>query len=429
MIVAQDNVRNVTGYRSLAKNRDFTILWVGETINELGTSMSMFAFPLLTYALTGSAVATAAVEALFLGGLVAMLLPAGVIADRVDRRAIMVSASATGLIGYASLAIAGVLGHLTLPHVAVVALLSGVASGAFQPAQRSAIRTVVATEDLPTALSQDQARQHVASLLGGPIGGALYAVARWVPFAADAATYAVSCLTLSRLRTDLSAPPRTTERHPLADLREGFTFLWRWRFTRVLTAWATLANLLGNALFFAVMLMMVKAGYPPAMIGLTSTAAGLGGILGAVVAPWIIDRMPTGRLTVAIAWMTVLPVLPLLWSVHPYVVAACLFALLVMNPAGNAGISSYRLAKTPDALQGRVSSASQFCTMLLMPLSPVLGGALLEHVGATATVVSLVVASTLLALVPTMSRSIRSVPRPAVWAAEPVVEPEVRLAA
>ncbi len=419
----------MTGYRSLARNRDFTILWVGETINELGTAMSMFAFPLLAYALTGSAVTTAVVEALFLGGLVVMLLPAGVIADRVDRRTIMVSASAAGLVGYTSLAVAGVLGHLTLPHVAAVALTSGVASGVFQPAQRSALRTVVATEDLPTALSQDQARQHVASLLGGPLGGALYAVARWVPFAADAATYAVSCFTLSRLRTDLSAPPRATKRHPLADLREGFSFLWRWRFTRVLTAWATLANLLGNALFFAVILMMVKEGFPPAMIGLTSTAAGLGGILGAVVAPWIIDRMPTGRLTVAIAWMTVLPVLPLLWSVHPYVVAASLFALLLMNPAGNAGISSYRFAKTPDELQGRVSSASQFCSMLLMPLSPVLGGGLLEHAGAQTTVVVLVAASALLALVPTLSRSIRSVPRPAVWAAEPAREPALSQAA
>ncbi len=72
----------------------------------------------------------------------------------------------------------------------------------------SAIRAVVPTEDLPTALSQNQAREHVAGLLGGPLGGALYAVARWLPFAVDTVSYAVSCVTLTRIRTDLSATPR-----------------------------------------------------------------------------------------------------------------------------------------------------------------------------------------------------------------------------
>ena len=50
----------------------------------------------------------------------------------------------------------------------------------------AAIRSVVRTEDLATAFSQNQARQHVASLLGGPLGGALYAVRAWAPFAVDA---------------------------------------------------------------------------------------------------------------------------------------------------------------------------------------------------------------------------------------------------
>ena len=47
-------VRNMTGYRRLARNHDFTILWVGETISELGSTMSLFVFPLIGYHLTGS---------------------------------------------------------------------------------------------------------------------------------------------------------------------------------------------------------------------------------------------------------------------------------------------------------------------------------------------------------------------------------------
>ena len=75
-----------------------------------------------------------------------------------------------------SLAVAGVLGALTVPHLFAVALLTGVGAGVFAPAEMSAVRTVVPTEQLPTALSQHQARQHVANLVGGPLGGVLYAV-------------------------------------------------------------------------------------------------------------------------------------------------------------------------------------------------------------------------------------------------------------
>ena len=80
-------------YRSLARNRDFTALWVGQTVSEIGSRMTMFVFPLITYALTGSAMLAAASEALHLLGLAGMLLPAGVIADRCDRRRVMRLAS------------------------------------------------------------------------------------------------------------------------------------------------------------------------------------------------------------------------------------------------------------------------------------------------------------------------------------------------
>lgn len=405
------------GYRQLARNRDFTVLWIGDTVSELGSALSMFVFPLVAYALTGSALTAATVEAAYLGGLCATLLPAGVLADRVDRRRIMLVSSATGCVAYASLAVAGAIGHLTLPHLVGVALLGGVAAGAFNPAQTSAIRSVVATEDLPTALSQNQARQHVASLLGGPLGGALYAVTRWLPFAVDAVSFAIACVTVSRVRTDLSAPHR--RREPLRrQLTEGFAFMWARPFFRTLLAWASLTNLVTNAIFFVVVLRMVQEGVPAAQIGLVSTAAGVGGILGAAIAPGLIHRLPTGGLTVLIGWMCCLPLVPLTVSSSVWTACASTFLLLLLNPVGNAAISSYRMAVTPDHLQGRVSSTSQFVSMSVMPLAPLLGGFLLEHRGGGAAITILVVASALLAVLLTSSRSIRSVPRPSQWAVD-----------
>jgi len=171
----------MTGYRELSRNRDFTILWTGQTVSDLGSNVSMFVFPLVAYALSGSALWAAVVEAAFLLGMCGALLPAGVLADRVHRRLLMRTASGAGVVFYTSLGVAGALGILTVPHLTVVALLTGVASGLAAPAEISSIRSVVRPEDLSTALSQSQARQHIASLLGGPLGGILYAVARWLP--------------------------------------------------------------------------------------------------------------------------------------------------------------------------------------------------------------------------------------------------------
>ena len=405
----------MTSYRTLARNRDFTALWVGQTISELGSRVSSFAMPLVAYAMTGSAFWAAAAEAAYLLGMVAMLLPGGVLADRCHRLRLMRGSQGAGALLYASLAVAGMLGGLTLPHLLVVALLTGLASGVFAPAETSAIRTVVATEELPTALSQQQARQHVASLTGAPLGGALVAVTRWAPFLFDAVSFAAGWALLGRVRTDLSPRPTAGAARPLVDLRAGLRFTWSRPFFRVLLVWSPLINLTVNALFFVALLRLVEAGFPALQIGLVESAIGVCGILGALAAPWLIDRLATGTLTVAIAWSFVPLSIPLaLWN-QPVVMAVAASVGLFLNPAGNAGVGSYRMAVTPPQLVGRVQSAMQFTSMLPMPLAPALAGALLAGLGGRDAVLALTALTAVVALIPTLSRSVRSVPRPAEW--------------
>jgi predicted MFS family arabinose efflux permease len=255
--------------------------------------------------------------------------------------------------------------------------------------------------------------------LGGPLGGILYAVTRWLPFAFDAISFAVYWLVLGQLRTDLSAPRRSgPRRKPHHDIAEGIRFILRWSYFRATACWSALANLLVNAMFFVAILRLVQDGVSPAVIGLVSTAAGVGGILGAMAAPWIIERLSTGGLVVAVAWSFVPLAVPMvLWS-HPAVVAATLFAGLLLNPAANAGSSTYRIAHTPAHLQGRAASASQFLSMSVIWLAPLLGGILLATLGGPTAIAAIGGLVALVALIPTLTRSVRSVPRPAVWQAE-----------
>ena len=410
----------MTGFRQLARNHDFTVLWVGGTVSELGSRMSMFVFPLIAFAMTRSAFTAALAETCHLVGLAVALLPAGVLADRVDRRRLMRTASACGVLLYASLVVAMVTGVLTITHLLVVALLTGACAALFGPAESSAVRSVVSTAELPTALSQNQGRQHVASLVGGPLGGALYAVTRWLPFALDAVSYAVSWFTLGRLRNDLSAPVVVGPRaRPRQEIAEGVRFIRHHPFLRVLTVWAALTNLMVNALFFAALLRLIQAGFPPLQIGLVDTAAGAFGILGALAAPAIIDRFATGWLTVAIAWSFAPLVVPMVFFNNPAVVAAALGVGLFLNPAGNAGIGAYRMAITPPELQGRTLATMQFVAMSSMPLSPLLAGWLLGWYGGAVAIAVLGALTAAVALIPTLSASVRSVPRPEVWSAEP----------
>ena len=414
------------GYRSLARNHDFTVLWTGQTVSELGSRMSSFVFPLLGYQLTGSATVAALAEASYLLGMAVALLPAGVLADRLHRGRLMRASSGAGVVLYASLAVALAMGHLAVAHLLVVGLLTGAAGGLFMPAELSAVRTVVAEPDLPTALSQNQARQHVASLLGAPVGGALYGLLRWLPFAVDAVSYAVSFVLLGRIRSDLSAPERPSSGPGMrAELAEGFGFVARHRFLRVVLVWAALVNLTLNALFFVAVLRLLQGGFSAGQIGLADGVAATCGLVGAVVAPTLIDRFPTGVLTVVIGWVWVPLLVPLaLWN-HPAVMAAALGAGLLLNPAGNAGIGAYRLAVTPPELQGRVASAMQFTSWSTMPLAPVLGGALLGTLGGTGAIAVLAVLTALVALITTLSRSVRSVPRPSEWTADGQAQPPV----
>lgn len=406
----------MTTYRDLARNHDFTVLWVGQTVSELGSRVSMFAFPLIAFALTGSTLVAGLTESANLLGTAVALLPAGVLADRLDRRRVMRVASALGVVLYGSLVAAVLLDALTIPHLLVVAVGTGLVAGAFGPAEMSAVRSVVRAEDLPTALAQNQARQHVASLIGGPLGGALYGVTRWLPFAADAVSFAVSWVLLGRIRTDLSATAVTGPRPSMrGELAQGVRFIAGRPLFRVLLVWSPLANLVINAMIFVAVLRLIQAGYDPVQIGLVETAAGTFGILGATVAPRLVDRYATGPLTVLVAWSFVPLAVPMLFFDTPLAAAVALSLGIFLNPAGNAGIGAYRMRVTPPELVGRVQAVMQFASYCTMPAFPVLASVALTLLGGPGAIGLMIVLTAGVAAIPTLSRTVRSLPRPALW--------------
>ena len=398
----------------LSTNRDFVIIWAGAGVSELGTSMSRLVFPLVGYAITHSTVqAGLATTGLILGEVV-LRLPAGALVDRMARSRVLLLTNIAGAAVYASLAIALFAGHLTLAHLVIAGFLSGGADAFASPATSATMRTIVPKEQLPLAYTRLEARDNAVQLVGPPIGGALYAVARGVPFLVDAVSYTAEAFAVTRLRTPLPAP----EREPgsiRADVAEGLRFVWRNVGVRAMMIWGGLVNFCGGFVFVAVTLRLVRAGVHPAAIGLVSTATAVAGLLGALVAPVIITRARTGLVSIVFTLVHAALIVPLAWTGNVVATGALLAIGTFLVPANNAGISAYMVSVVPDALQGRINSAAGFIATGLAPLGPLLAGVALAGLGGRHTLL-LGALLTGLSVVPLVaSRTVRTLGRPDTW--------------
>jgi MFS family permease len=188
-------------------------------------------------------------------------------------------------------------------------------------------------------------------------------------------------------------------------------------FLRAFVAFAALANLAAEVLFIIVTLKLLEAGVHPAAIGLIDTIGAVAGILGSLVAPALIRRVPTGALAIVTSLLIVVSVVPMAFTNNVLLIGGLLAVALFGNPAGNAAISSYMVATTPDRLQGRTQAALVFCVTVLQPLGPVIGGALMALWGGPPAM--LVAAGLLgLAVLPlVVSRETRRLPTPDRWPA------------
>src|SRR5437763_1896015 len=177
--------------KALWLNRDYMLLWSGQIVSNIGTQVSQLAFPLLILALTGSAA-----QAGFAGALRALpylffSLPAGALIDRWDRKRTMIICDAGRAISLASIPIAYALGDLTIVQLYLVSAIEGTLYVFFNIAEAACLPRVVPKEQLPAATAQNMATDGITTLIGPPLGGALYPPGKFLPFVADAFSYAV----------------------------------------------------------------------------------------------------------------------------------------------------------------------------------------------------------------------------------------------
>lgn len=348
----------------------------GQLLSAAGSSLSTIAYPLLVLALTHSPAKAGLVSFVRLLPAPLLALPAGVVSDRFDRRRIMLWSDGVRALALASLAVV-VWRHAAFWPIPLLAFVEGAGEAFFGACLGGVLRSVVPPSQLPTAVSVQQGRTAVVGVGGPPAGGALFAVARALPFAVDAASYAFSFAAVAAMRTPFQQP---RERRPLrirVDLAEGFRFLWTQPFLRTTSFFYAVGNFTIPALLFVVVVIGRNHGLTGGQIGLLLALFSAGILSGSMLGSTMRRRLSLRAVLMLESYTGLLIVV---FVIHPsvYVLVATIVPLAFVLPITDSYVIAHRIAATPDHLLGRAEAARMTIVRTAAPLGSLFAGVLLS---------------------------------------------------
>jgi MFS family permease len=342
--------------------------------------MVIAAVPLLAASLTrdpfGVSVTVAATYAAWL----VMGLPAGALVDRWPRRRTMVLSDVVRVVLLAGLAVAVWLDVASIPLLVGVVFLVGVAACFFDPAAQAAMPLIVGrdSEALARANSKIWSLDMIGrSLIGPPLGAALFAAAAVLPFAANAATFALSALLLAGLGR-LGRPAAPPDGHPrlYTSLAEGVSYLARHPDLRALTLGMGAFNLVYNLAYATLVLFAQdRLAISDRGFGVLLAMLAVGGLLGAWVAPRLGKAVSfrslyaLGLATQGCAWLALV-----LWQ-NVVIAGAALVLVGIASMLVTVVGAAARQSLTPDELLGRISSSTRVVGIGSAAVGALLGGA------------------------------------------------------
>jgi predicted MFS family arabinose efflux permease len=204
--------------------RDFRLMWIGACTSSIGTWMQIVAQGWLIYRLSHSAFLLALDQ--FLGGIPIFLfsLIGGVVADRVERRRILLGSQYVQMASAGLLTILVITGHVHVWHILCLSFVSGFAQAFGGPAYQALIPTLVEKEDMPNAIALNSIQFNVAVMIGPALAGqALAKLGESWCFGLNALSFLAPIISLS-LITARFLPQKTTE-SMFTSLKEGIKFV------------------------------------------------------------------------------------------------------------------------------------------------------------------------------------------------------------
>jgi len=388
-VVRDGSKRETAGIRAAfraLRHRNFRLFASGQLVSLIGTWMQTVAQSWLVYRMTGSALLLGTVG--FASQIPVFLVSpvGGLVADRYDRRQIVMATQA------ASMALAGVLGLLTLGghvrvwHVMTISAALGVVNAFDIPARQSFLVEMVGKVDLMNAIALNSSMFNGARVVGPGVAGLLVAVLGegWC-FMLNALSYVAVLVGLAMMKI----APRGREAHepPIEALLTGVRFVWSTTPIRSLLLLLGLVSLMGMpyTVLMPVFADQVLHGGARAL-GVLMSAVGLGALAGALLLATRSSVRGLGRWVATAAAgfgvsMTLFALSPIFWLSTALLVPTGAF-MMVQMAASNTLVQ----AMVPDALRGRVMALYSMMFMGMAPLGSLFAGAAADRLGAPWTV-------------------------------------------
>lgn len=364
----------------------FAKVWSASVLSNLADGVLKLAVPVVAVRYTDSPMLIAGLGiAVSLPWLV-LALPAGAIADRVDRRWAMLVANCSRVVVAVILAVALAADLRSIWLLYVAALAVGIAEVFYDTASQTLLPQVVDRSALPTANSRLYAGELTANnFVGPPLGGFLVAAAAALAFGVPAVLWALAVAMLAWVpgsyRAHRDGPPTSLR----ADIAEGFRHLFGHRVLRTLAIMTGVSNFASSAGFAVFVLFAVGPASPMGLTepeyGLLSTAMAIGAVIGSLSAARLTAWLGRSRsIGLGVFTFTLSVGAPAL-TANPWLIGAAWLLSGVGVALWNVIVVSLRQQLTPDALLGRMNSCYRLLAWGSIPLGNLAGGLLAEAFG------------------------------------------------
>lgn len=364
--------------------RTFYILILTQTLSLIGSRISSLALGIWVYSQTGSATPLtlvaffAAIPAVFAGSL------SGVLADRWDRRYVMIISDAGQAVGTLLLLVSFLSGAFELWHLYVVTLIQSVFSVFQYPAFQASVTMLIPEDQRERANAIQQMTGPMAGIIAPAIAGVIYAaVGVTGAIMVDLATFLAAAAIIVFIRIPRPAVSAEGEQHRksvIGDMLTGMRFLYSKRMLFWVTMQIALVNfLLGGTFALATPYLLARTG-DEATLGVLIAIFNAGAIVGGIIiGVWggtrpRIHTIMGGIIAAGIGLMLVG------MGQAPVALGIALFLMMLPLPMINASATSLMQVKIPPDLQGRVFAVIGQLSTILTPLSYLIIGPLADQV-------------------------------------------------
>src|SRR5215475_3556070 len=361
----------------LWRHPDFLKLWAGQTISLFGSQITALALPLTavltlqaTPAQMGMLRATHSASATLAG------LFAGVWADRLRRRPILIGTDLGFAVLAGSIPVAAFLGLLRIEQLYVVQFFSGVLAILSDVTHMAFLPSLTRRHQIVEANSKLQTTSSAATIAGPGLAGTLAQLIT-APMAIifDAISFLISALFIWLIRAPEPAPALVADRRNIrVEIGEGLHFVFGHPTLRPL-AEAIAIHFLFNGLIYAVLILYAirELKIESALLGVVFAALGLGFLIGALAAERVTRRYGVGPSMIGATFITAITALliPLAHGPISVIVAMLAFALFLQAfgvQLNGINLVSSRQAMTPPQIQGRMNATFRFLNWIALTI-------------------------------------------------------------